>query len=191
MSKQGFNEAVENRDLELLLKNTKKACGSIIRTKGYYLPSHLDVEDIAQDAMIKLMRALETFDESKSTANTFCDRVINNLITDHVRRAVLESRHRSDYHSVIGNDSQSDDELGENNSTASYIPVDNRTEDEIYMKEILMSATKQLTERQMRVFVFRRMGYTRNEIADKLSVSLRTVAGDWKRVTQVLLDLIY
>lgn len=188
--KNSFNEAVATDNLEMLLANTKKACASIVHGRGYILPPHLDVEDISQDAVMKLIKALETYDETKSTANTFCDRVINNLITDHIRRAILESKHRTSYSTINGDDSnESEDSKG--NSMNNVVPTDRDSEDINYMTEILIDTTKVLTERQRQVFILRQKGYTRIEIGEKLGVSVRTVAGDWSVVSKVLLDLIY
>ena len=192
MTKKNFNEAVELKDLESLLDNTKKACSRIIYSKGYRLPSHIDLEDITQDAIIKLLKALETFDEKKSTANTFCDRVITNLISDHIRRFITEYKYfdptATTADCIMGGRDENTDLYGD---TKIVDKGDVAGNDDYYMVDILLDTTKLLTERQKRVFVLRQRGYTREEIARSLGVSVRTVAGEWSVVSKVLLDLIY
>lgn len=196
MSRKSFNEAVEMNDLEILFASTKRACESIIYTRGISLPPHMDVEDVTQDAIIKLLKALESFDSTKSTANTFCESIINRLIVDHIRRASLERTHRDIFANLMedGKGAKGVDlkEEGVPDSLKNRkIVNDSRSEDDYYMTEILLDTAKSLTERQQKVFVLRQKGYTREEIAKELKVSVRTVATDWSNVSKVLLDLIY
>lgn len=189
MSKKSFNEAVEMNDLELLFRSTKKVCSSVINIKRYKLPNHLDIEDITQEAVIKLLKALDSFDSTKSTANTFCNRVINNLIIDYVRSAVVESKKVDNSVGITSGDENF--ELGCTGDRSTIIPQDNDTNSEYHMVELLASITKTLTDRQRELFMLRQEGYTMEEIAKKLSISRRTAQTDWSRVSQVLLDLIY
>ena len=54
---------------------------------GYNLPPHTSAEDVAQEAMVSLLKALPEYRESRGPLIAFSRAVVRNAVTDAVRRA--------------------------------------------------------------------------------------------------------
>ncbi len=203
--KKTFNEMVAEDSLDELLEATMKLCSYKLQANNIKLPTYIGEEDVVQDAMIKVFKAYRKFDPSKSSANTYFTRIIDRVIIDHIRRAKSQPS--------IQGASASVDELGSTiidlitgNISAvkdleqgtgrtgiikqAQIPVNDDYSGEHLIIDVQLDLKNILSDREAKIFKFKYEGYTLQEIADKLGVSRPTVAKDWLRVREVLMELL-
>lgn len=200
-----FNEMVAEGSLDELLEATRKLCSYKLQANNIKLPTYIGKEDVMQDAMIKVFKAYRKFDPSKSSANTYFTRIIDRVIIDHIRRAKSQpslqwaSASVDELGSTIidlitGNISAVKDlEQGTRHTNIikqAQIPVNDDYRGEHLIIDVQLDLKNILSDREAKIFKFKYEGYTLQEIADKLGVSRPTVAKDWLRVREVLMELL-
>jgi RNA polymerase sigma factor (sigma-70 family) len=201
--KRTFNDMVAEENLDELLEATRKLCGYKIKSQNIQLPNYIGVEDVMQDAAIKVYKAYKRFDPKKASANTYFTRVIERVIIDHIRHSQTQLSGMSSVEDVFdskmmdactGNISVEDkglDELPKSHCLDLDSMMMNEGEEDRLFSEILIDLGNELTKREKKIFVLRYIGYTHEEIAKKMNISRPTVAKDWGRVRKLVLNLIY
>lgn len=203
--KKTFNEMVAEDSLDELLEATRKLCNYKLQANNIKLPTYIGKEDVMQDAMIKVFKAYRKFDPSKSSANTYFTRIIDRVIIDHIRRSKSQPSLQWANASVdelgatiidltTGNISVAKD-LEQGTRRANIIkqvqkPVNDAYREEHLTIDVQLDLKNILSDREIKIFKFKYEGYTLQEIADKLGVSRPTVAKDWLRVREVLMELL-
>lgn len=203
--KKTFNEMVAEDSLDELLEATMKLCSYKLQVNNIKLPTYIGKEDVVQDAMIKVFKAYRKFDPSKSSANTYFTRIIDRVIIDHIRRAKSQPSLQWANASVdelgstiidliTGNISAIEDleqvTRYTNTIKQAQIPVNDNYREEHLIIDVQLDLKNILSDREAKIFKFKYEGYTLQEIADKLGVSRPTVAKDWLRVREVLMELL-
>lgn len=203
---RGFNEMVEDEALDELLEASRKLCNYKMYTQNIQLPIYVDKEDVAQDTMLKVLKAYKKFDPTKASANTYFSRVIDNAIIDHVRNSwnqitgqgfssVANKLNSLTYNRLVNSLDNEENEQSFNTSTErieqQINKISSKTKTDFLFSELLADLEYTLTEREKDIFILRYEGYTHEEIAKKLGVSRPTIAKDWRRVRKIVLDWIY
>lgn len=203
--KKTFNEMVAEDSLDELLEATRKLCNYKLQANNIKLPTYIGKEDVVQDAMIKVFKAYRKFDPSKSSANTYFTRIIDRVIIDHIRRsksqlslqwanASVDELGSTIIDLITGNISAIEDleQVTRYTDTIkqAQIPVNDNYREEHLIIDVQLDLKNILSDREAKIFKFKYEGYTLQEIADKLGVSRPTVAKDWLRVREVLMELL-
>lgn len=135
-----------------------------------YYPTFINDEDIVQSGMLGLCKAVNTFDESKSTFSTYASTCIRNEIAKEFtarkkHKGVLsleyETQTNDGDRTVFGDTIVGDEDVG-------YIDVD--------------EVCKDLTPVEQETFRLRKSGMTINEISNHFGCKKDTV---WKRLRKV------
>lgn len=206
MKEKTFNDMVAEENLDELLEATRKLCNYKLQVNNIKLPTYIENEDVMQEVAIKVYQAYKKFDPSKASANTYFTRIIERVIIDFIRHrkhqlACQDSSSAMDkfgYNliellsgniNVYNNERESTNRAPTFNRLVDSVIKDNYTNENLFT-EVLIDLKNMLTERELKIFKLRYVGYTLEEIAEKLKVSRPTVAKDWLRVRKVLMELL-
>lgn len=197
---------VAEENLDELLEATRKLCNYKLQVNNIKLPTYIENEDVMQEVAIKVYQAYKKFDPSKASANTYFTRIIERVIIDFIRHrkhqlACQDSSSAMDkfgYNlievlsgniNVYNNERESTEGASTFNRLVDSVMKGNYTNENLFT-ELLIDLKNMLTERELKIFKLRYVGYTLEEIAEKLKVSRPTVARDWLRVRKVLMELL-
>jgi len=189
MEKQkGFNEIVEDKDMDELMKATKRVCNYKLYSQNVKLPPYLDKDDVIQDAMFKVFKAMDRFDSNKANAYTYITRIIDNVIIDYIRKSKndwLETTELLDHYqsSKVTSTLTEQDILDMNRPSKEY-------NKDFLSSELIMDLNRSLTYSEKQIFSLRYQGYTHQEIATKLKMSRPSVAKKWRKIRKVILNWI-
>jgi RNA polymerase sigma-70 factor (family 1) len=118
-------------------------------------------EDLLQDAFLKLWNARATLDERQSVKN-YLYTIADNIVLNHVRHLKVVSKHQG----------QNESELFKHADSPDYIL------EEKEWNQRLKKSIEDLPEKTRVIFLMSRIeDLTYNEIADRLSISSKTVEG--------------
>jgi len=194
---KSFNKAINTNDLEALLDTAKKVCSYNIKTRNIQLPPFMDREDIIQEVLFKVYKAFDKFDNSKSSANTYFNRVIDRVIIDCIRKVSTMQKYVSNSALDYTSNEYLDNVLYADQSNEKSTLVQkycnntlNTSTGVVEVKELLIDLQNVLTDRQRSILKLRYSGYTFHDIAKKLGVSCPTVQNDWKLIKQQVKLLI-
>lgn len=151
------NEMVIN-DVEKILSRVKKIAGYKIARTSF---AGMSNEDVIQEILINVYKALDKYDPSKSQLDTYLNHVINNKINDCIR---IAKKHIAMSNAVRLVDDIVGEEIEDDITTVSveesgYISVE-------YLYDIANSLN--LSEREVAILKLRLMGYKNEEIGKKL-----------------------
>lgn len=149
-----------------------------VKNKGY------EINDLYQEGMLGLNQAINDFKEQKNVQfNTFASICIERQLLSFIRNI---SRHK---HKLLNDsvsidstvdslgrsliDFVSDDE--ESNPENSFINIEEE-------EEILQKIKKVLTDKEYEVYVLRAEGFTYQEIASLLNITIKSVDGALRRI---------
>lgn len=163
---------------ELLVSSyDRKAYNIAFRMMG----NEEDAKDMAQEAMIRVFRAIKDFKEQSSFA-TWLYRIVTNVCLDELRRRKKEM--------TVSLDNTIETESGEMHLE---ICSDRETPEDAYerleQRELIADAINQLTEEYRSVIILRDVhGFSYEEIAFMLDCSLGTVKSRINRARNLLKD---
>ena len=133
-------------------------------------PTYTSDEDIIQCGMLGLCKAAEKWDETKSKFSTFAYNCIKNEIRQEFRR-------RAKHQGVLSLDYEVNGDDGEKCSFGDFIVAE---EDISYVD--LSVNYKLLTERELLIYNYLKLGMSNSDIGRKLGISRQTV---WKTARKI------
>lgn len=195
---KSFNEAVTEGDVDELLKVTQKICYYKLQKRNVKMPTFISKEDVVQDCMIKVYQALDKFDSSKASANTYFTRIIERVIIDSIRYYQAKERLKDEYNDFVidtycGNISSSsesdrDSLINLNDDMLMQKVTDYDWDEDLLFRDVLNNLSDMLSERERKILILRYNGYTHQEVADILGLSRATIAKEWRRVRKLVLE---
>lgn len=127
-------------------------------------------EDLLQEVFFKLWKIRESLDENKSLKN-YLYTIADNLSLNHIRHLKVVDRYRAGYRSNMFSDVDSPNFILEEKESL----------------KSLMQAIEDLPEKPRMVFMMSRFeDATYQEIADRLSVSIKTVEEHMSKALKIL-----
>lgn len=164
-----LDKLLAEKETEEFLKEAMKLC----RKKLSKIPiSEVDKEDAVQVTIMKVHKALDTYDSAKAMASTYFDRVMNNGINSYLRYL----KTHEPFTKSLGIADEYDEEA-EGNVVA--LPSDASDYD---VTDIMIDflCYSNLTEKEKQVFQMRCEGREFKEIADALGCSKARISQIWK-----------
>ena len=143
-----------------------------------------DSEDLIQEGMIGVVKAISEFDEEHHTSfRTFAALCIRNRIYSAIRHAMREKR--SPLNNYISVSSADDSEINLENvrafSDVSSDPVEKIIVEESY-RELLRDVSKLLSKLESRIFDLYLEGLSYNEISERVSKPQKSVDNAVQRI---------
>lgn len=160
-------------DHEALVELLRSIENSVYRSAFYILGSEQDALDAAQEALIRIYRKIDTYQE-KAKFTTWVQRIVSNICMDKFR--ANKETISIDEHEIV-------------------IPDRNNVEEEILVNSLSNDIKKaiQLLPKQYRLVVVLRYleDFSYQEIADTLELPLNTVKSYLFRARQQLQELLH
>lgn len=159
------------------------------KAKAYYIAG-ADQDDVVQEGMIGLFKAIRSFDPDKTAGfRTFADTCVNSQILTAIKKANRQ-KHMPLNESVSLNSAISPDEAdGRTNITLGDIvqaSLDEEPESALLMRELTetlsSSGNSIFSELELRVWNEKLQGSTYKEIAEKLGKSPKTIDNAIQRI---------
>lgn len=166
-----LKKAKENdpESLEILILRYKALVCKIAR--GYFLVSGGDTDDLIQEGMVGLLKAIREYREDKNTTfASFAALCVSNKVKD-VIRSLYRDKRQSPAPSLSLSEEGEDGILGAASNMDPYAIYASREE----QRDFYIKAKKLLSRLQLEVLKLYLEGYSYKEIADKLSVPPKTV----------------
>ena len=181
----------DDKSLEVLLNDFKPMVSSIAR--GYFLVGG-DEEDLVQEGMIGLYKAIEGYKEdSKTTFSTFAYLCIKRQVQNTIRSSLRKERAKlSDYLPITNQGmiaATEDEENGiyllsdELNPEESFIEAEEK-------KELSDIIKKELSEFEFNVLFLYLKGFNHSDIAQKLSKDAKSISNAIARIKQKLQNVL-
>ncbi len=181
----------DEKSLETLLNNFKPMVSSIAR--GYFLVGG-DEEDLVQEGMIGLYKAIEKYDEEqKTTFSTFAYLCIKRQVQNTVRSSLRKERAKlSDYLPITNQGMITIDETEENGI---YLLSDELNPEESFIereqkKELSLIIKKELSDFEFNVLFLYLKGYSHGDIAVCLKKDSKSVSNAIARIKQKLQNVL-
>ncbi len=181
METSTFDELYAIGEMNLFLEKAINHCKAKIRTVKF---AGMEIEDVAQEAAIKVLRSLDNYNAETSKLSTYVDHVIDNMIRDCLRYVGTQKNLM-----VVNADdlffnptldiSTKQDDVGDY-YTNKFGVIDagyQNVEDIIDVTEHMG-----LNEREKEVFLLRMEGYEFTEIAKFIGVSKSRLSQIWSNV---------
>jgi RNA polymerase sporulation-specific sigma factor len=164
-----LDRLLAEKETEEFLKEAITLC----RKKLSKLPiNEADKDDVVQVAIMKVHRAIDTYDSSKAMASTYFDKVINNGINSYLRYLKV--------HEPFTNSLRISEEYDEDSdgNTVS-IPGDST---EYIARDIVIDFMQHsnLNEKEKQIFKLRCEGFEFKDIAEQLGCSKARISQIWK-----------
>lgn len=175
---KGFDELIALNEMEAILAKAKKYCEQKIGMQKF---AGMETEDVVQEVLIKIYKAVETFDPSKAKASTYFYYVIDNGIKDHLR--ISGSRRNLavvNALTIIDDVANEVDKSGFTDNEIVLGSVDCTFSTKEYIYDILENIG--LNEREIRIFKMRAAGYQFDEIAGFEGCSKARMSQLWSKV---------
>jgi RNA polymerase sigma factor (sigma-70 family) len=158
---------------EALVELLRSIENSVYRSAFYILGNEQDALDASQEALIRIYRKIDTYQE-KAKFSTWVQRIVSNVCMDKFR--AQKETVSIDEHELV-------------------IPDRNNVEDEILLSGLtndIQKAIQQLPKQYRMVVVLRYLqDFSYQEIADALELPLNTVKSYLFRARQQLQELLY
>ena len=180
----------DDKSLDCLLNSFKPMVSSIAR--GYFLVGG-DEEDLMQEGMIGLYKAIEGYKESsKTTFSTFAYLCIKRQVQNTIRASLRKERAKlNDYLSITN---QGMIALEDKNSGI-YLLSDELNPEESYIdreekKELSDIIKKELSEFEFNVLFLYLKGFNHSDISQKLSKDVKSISNAIARIKQKLQNVL-
>lgn len=175
----GLDEAFALGDLDQFYKRSKEKIAAKISGRKF---AGFEAEDVSQECLIKIHKAIPKYDASKAKIGTFIDTIIQNTLKDSFKKAGSNTNL-----SVVNAKSLNDESVPTKFvlEGAEDVPFEIGTDDGGYvMFEVVtdLMSNLGLTDREKEVFKLRASGYENCEIADILGVSRVRISQIWSRI---------
>jgi RNA polymerase sporulation-specific sigma factor len=167
-----LDKHLAEKETEEFLKEAMEICK--IKLKKIPYLSDTDKEDAAQVAIIKVDRAMGTFDSSKGKAITYFSRVIDNAIHAYTRYLIN--------HSPLINALEISDEFDEDSEGYRVSVCDDTTTYSVSDTIIDFMLNSGLTEKEKKIFDMRYKGFDFVEIAKYFGCSKARISQIWKGI---------
>ena len=181
-----FLEKAKNGDgksLEQILNNFKPMVSSIAR--GYFLVGG-DDEDLVQEGMIGLYKAIQSYDEkNKSTFSTFAYLCIKRQVQNTIRKSFRKDRQKLSDYLPISN--QGMIVVDEEKDKGIYLLSDELNPEESFLeseekKEFSSIIKKKLSQFEYKVLFLYLKGYSYIDIQQKLKIDAKSVTNAIARI---------
>jgi RNA polymerase sporulation-specific sigma factor len=174
-----FDELHAIGEMDLFLAKAIKHCKIKLRSVRL---AGMDIDDVAQEAVIKVYKSLEKYDSKTSKLTTYVDHVIDNMIRDCLRKAgSLKNLMVTNADELVLNpDTETDFMAGIETIGLQHGIKDmgyENTEDFIDVTEHM-----NLTAQEKKVFILRMEGYEFAEIAKSMGVTKSRLSQVWSSV---------
>ena len=177
----------DEKSLEMLLNSFKPMVSSICR--GYFLVGG-DEEDLVQEGMIGLYKAIENYDENNKTVfSTFAYLCIKRQVQNTVRASFRKERAKLNNYLSITN--QGMITVDEDKNSGIYLLSEDLNPEESFLdaeqkKELSKIIKKELSEFEFNVLFLYLKGYSHLDIANKLLKETKSVSNAIARIKQKL-----
>ena len=180
----------DNKSLDELLVNFKPMASSIAR--GYFLVGG-DEEDLVQEGMIGLYKAIEGYNEkSKTTFSTFAYLCIKRQVQGAVRTSLRKERAKLNDYLPITNQGMI---ALEDTNSGIYLLSDELNPEESFIereekKELSNIIKKELSEFEFNVLFLYLKGFSISDISQKISKDAKSVSNAIARIKQKLQNVL-
>lgn len=177
----------DNISLEKLLNNFKPMVNSI--TRGYFLIGG-DDEDLVQEGMIGLYKAIETYKESsQSSFSSFAYLCIKRQVQNTIRASLRKDRAK--INSPLSITNQGMITLDENDESGIYLLSDDPNPEESFLQEeernrLSVIIKKELSDFEFKVLFLYLKGYSHSDISEKLNKDVKSVSNAIARIKSKL-----
>lgn len=166
-------QRIKNGDLVAFEEFYKLYSIKLLKYSLLYLNSRVEAEEVVQDVFVKIWNNREGINLDLSI-DGYIYRITKNELLNKIKKKVLKTE-------VITEFTES-------------LTYSNNTEDAVFlkeMKELLSEAIEGLPEKRRRIFrLSRDKGYTNQEIANELNISIHTVESQIKKSIKYLRSYI-
>ena len=180
----------DDKSLDFLLNNFKPMVSSIAR--GYFLVGG-DEEDLMQEGMIGLYKAVEGYkEESKTTFSTFAYLCIKRQVQNTIRTSLRKERAKLQDYLPITNQGMI---ALEDQNCGIYLLSDELNPEESFIereekKELSNIIKKELSDFEFNVLFLYLKGFNHTDIANKLSKDVKSISNAIARIKQKLQNVL-
>ena len=173
---EGFDELLALGDLDLFLTKTKELCEMKLRSKFF---RGMEKEDVVQEVLIKVYQSLDRYDYTKGKASTYVENVVNNHITDCIRKSNTGyMKANTSTHEFV--DELDDDMVGTTSDKIILSDQEDKYAYSNYMIDFMDNIG--LDDREKQIFKLRCTGYDFVEIAGLLNLTKARISQLWKGI---------
>lgn len=145
-----------------------------------------DYDDIVQIGMIGLMKAVDTFDESRNFKfTTYAGRVIHNEIRMYFRKSKKYTKDIS-MNTVVGEGKNAEELILEDTIQDNTLAVSEKIEQQEYIEYVIDIILSQFSRRDTIIFLYQMSGMKQREIAERLQLSRTYISRIISRVQNYL-----
>jgi RNA polymerase sporulation-specific sigma factor len=173
----GYDELLAVGDMDKFLTKAKEMCEVKIHATDFV---GMEKEDVVQEVLLSVYRAVDAYDSSRAKASTFFENVINNRIRDCLRKAKTNMPLCLAVELVESPEDISNDSGSTHKSNAVLKSVDGDYGCSEY--EIDFMENIGLNDREKQIFKLRCAGYEFTEIATMLGLTKARISQLWKGV---------
>lgn len=180
----------DDKSLGLLLNSFKPMVSSIAR--GYFLVGG-DEEDLVQEGMIGLYKAVEGYnEESKTTFSTFAYLCIKRQVQNTIRTSLRKERAKLQDYLPITNQGMI---ALEDQNSGIYLLSDELNPEESFIEreektELSNIIKKELSDFEFNVLFLYLKGFNHTDIANKLSKDVKSISNAIARIKQKLQNVL-
>ena len=190
ISDEEFVEKIKNGDDSFEIELLSKYKDLVVKISRCYFITDGDLEDIIQEGMIGLYKAIKNYDKTKEASfKTFAVMCIKHQIQTAIRKS--NANKNKPLSSAISFQTFSDEG---NNESIEYLPVelvlDLSPEDEVINKESYQQLKKKIKEilspLEYKVLTYYLQGYSYKEISQGLKVTSKSIDNSLSRIKNKL-----
>ena len=190
ISDEEFVEKIKNGDENTEIELLSKYKDLVVKISRCYFISDGDLEDIIQEGMIGLYKAIKNYDKTKETSfKTFAVMCIKHQIQTAIKKS--NANKNKPLSSAISFQNFSDENHNEN---IEYLPVelvlDLSPEDEVINKESYLHLKRKIKEilspLEYKVLTYYLQGYSYKEISKGLNVTSKSIDNSLSRIKNKL-----
>lgn len=180
METKDMDQLLDLGEIDLFLGKAKEKCEKKLRGKSF---AGMEQDDVVQEVLIKVYRALTNYDRNKSKVSTYIDHVIENMVKDCFKKCG-SVKNLSNVNALEIEDSYTGEY--EELEKVKY-SVHLGTDDLNFMeREFLLDIeySEKLSPRERQVFLLHYKGYAKIEIAHKLGLTKARISQIWGEIIE-------
>lgn len=181
MEKQlGLDEAFALGEMDTFYKRTVEKVKMTVRGQKF---AGMEIDDVVQETLIKVHRAMPKYDNTKSKVGTYVDSIIRNMVKDCFKRASSQSNLCVVNAQPIDGPSSVNEQTMDNAGDDICFQV-GVTDSSYYVFEVVTDLLENLglTDREKEVFKLRAAGYENFEIAQILGITRSRITQIWSKI---------